>query len=94
MSFCILVHDYNLCFNGSPCYNVGYYSDNSIWPYYIVIHLKSWGKWLKLIINGKVYSHGPREIPWLLITKKNPDFSQKLLFLGFPATLFLLVSGI
>ncbi len=36
--FCILLHDYNLCFNGS-CYNVSYYSYNSIWPS-IVIHIK------------------------------------------------------
>ncbi len=34
-----LVHDYILCFIGSPCYNVSYYNYNSIWPYYIVIHL-------------------------------------------------------
>ncbi len=29
--FCILLYDYNLCFNGS-CYNVGLYNYNSIWP--------------------------------------------------------------
>ncbi len=37
--FCILVHDYTLCFTGSPCYNVSYYNYISIWPYSIVIHL-------------------------------------------------------
>ncbi len=35
--FCILVHDYNLCFTGF-CYNVGHYNYNSIWPYYIDVH--------------------------------------------------------
>ncbi len=34
---CILVHDYTLCFIGSPCCSVSYYYI-SIWPYYIVIH--------------------------------------------------------
>ncbi len=37
--FCILVHDYTLCFIGSPCCSVSYYSYISVWPYYIVIHL-------------------------------------------------------
>ncbi len=36
--FCILVHDYTLCFIGSPWCNVSYYNYNSIQPYYIVIH--------------------------------------------------------
>ncbi len=36
--FCILVHDYNLCFTGYPCYNVGCYKYNSTRHYYIVIH--------------------------------------------------------
>ncbi len=31
--FCILVHNYTLCFIGSPCYNVGCYNYNTIWPY-------------------------------------------------------------
>ncbi len=26
------LHDYTLCFNGSPCYNVSYYNYISIWP--------------------------------------------------------------
>ncbi len=38
MFFCILVHDYNLCFTGSPCSNVCCYNYNSILPHYIVIH--------------------------------------------------------
>ncbi len=28
--FCILLHDYTLCFTGSPCYNVSYYNYISI----------------------------------------------------------------
>ncbi len=32
--FCILVHAYILWFIGSPCYKVGCYNYNSIWPYY------------------------------------------------------------
>ncbi len=36
-------------FNGSPCYSVNYYNNNSIWPYYIVIH----SRWhLILEVNG------------------------------------------
>ncbi len=35
---CILVHDYILCFIGSPCYNVSYYNYILVQPYYIVIH--------------------------------------------------------
>ncbi len=37
----ILIHDYTLCFTGSPCYNVSYYNYVSIWLYYIVIYLTS-----------------------------------------------------
>ncbi len=37
MFFCILIHDYTLCFIGStcifPCYKVSYYNYISIWPY-------------------------------------------------------------
>ncbi len=33
-----LIHDYTLCFTGSPCCNFSYYNYISIWPYYIVIH--------------------------------------------------------
>ncbi len=29
---------HTLCFTGSPCCNVSYYTYISIWPYYIVIH--------------------------------------------------------
>ncbi len=36
--FCILLHDYTLCFTGSPCHSVRYYNYISIWSYYIVIH--------------------------------------------------------
>ncbi len=39
--FRILLHDYTLYFTGSPCRNVRYYNYNSIWPYYIDIHLFS-----------------------------------------------------
>ncbi len=46
---CILIHDYTLCFSGSPCYNVNYYNYISIWPYYIVIHLKENDLYLPLI---------------------------------------------
>ncbi len=28
------VHNYNLCFIGSPCYSISCYNYNSIWPYY------------------------------------------------------------
>ncbi len=37
--FFVLIHDYTLCFTGSPCCNFSYYNFISIWPYYIVIHL-------------------------------------------------------
>ncbi len=37
--FCILVHDYSLCFTGSACCNVSYYNYISILPYYTVIHI-------------------------------------------------------
>ncbi len=37
--FFVLIHDYTLCFNGSPCCKFSYYNYISIWPYYIVIHL-------------------------------------------------------
>ncbi len=45
--FCILVHDYTLCFIGSPCCSVSYYNYISVSPYYIVIqkerrHLHNW----------------------------------------------------
>ncbi len=33
MNFCILI-----CFNDSPCYNINYYNNNSVWPSYIVIY--------------------------------------------------------
>ncbi len=36
--FCILVHDYTLCFIGSPCCSISYYNYISVWPYYLVIH--------------------------------------------------------
>ncbi len=36
--FCILVHDYTLCFFGSPCCSVSYCNYIFIWLYYIVIH--------------------------------------------------------
>ncbi len=36
-----LVHDYTLCFIVYLCYGVGYYTFNSIWPYYIVIFILS-----------------------------------------------------
>ncbi len=36
--FFILVHDYTLCFIGSPCCSVSYYNYTSMWPYYIGIH--------------------------------------------------------
>ncbi len=26
-------------YNGVPCYTVSYYTYNSVWPYYIVIHI-------------------------------------------------------
>ncbi len=47
---CILLHDFNLYFNGSACCNVSYYSYNYVWPYYTVIHLSeslgpNWGCW-------------------------------------------------
>ncbi len=35
-SFCILIHDYTLCFVGSPCCSLSYYNYISVWPYYIV----------------------------------------------------------
>ncbi len=35
----VLIHDYTLCFTGSPCCNFSYYNYISMWPYYIVIHL-------------------------------------------------------
>ncbi len=44
--FFVLIHDYTLCFTGPPycifsyC-KFSYYNNISIWPYYIVIHLKS-----------------------------------------------------
>ncbi len=38
--FCVLIHNYTLCFTGSPwpCCNFSYYNYISIWPYHIVIH--------------------------------------------------------
>ncbi len=39
MHFCILVHDYTLCFIVLHCCSVTYYNYISIWPYYIVSHL-------------------------------------------------------
>ncbi len=39
VSYCILLHDYNLCFNVYPCSNISYYNSNSVWPYCIVIHI-------------------------------------------------------
>ncbi len=33
-----LIHDYTLCFTGSPCRKFSYYNYFSICPYYIVIH--------------------------------------------------------
>ncbi len=37
--YVFLFHDYNLCFNGSPCYSVIYYNYNSVWPYSIDIQV-------------------------------------------------------
>ncbi len=34
--FCILVHDYTLCFIDSPCCSVSYNNYISVWPYYTV----------------------------------------------------------
>ncbi len=45
--FFVLIHDYTLCFTGSPyckfsyC-KFSYYNYISLWPYYIVIHLLLW----------------------------------------------------
>ncbi len=39
--FCMLVHDYTLCFTGSPCCDVSYYNYSSMSPYYIVIHFRA-----------------------------------------------------
>ncbi len=36
--FFVLIHDYTLCFTGSPCCNFSYYNYIYIWPFYIVIH--------------------------------------------------------
>ncbi len=35
--FYVLIYDYHLCFNGSPCYTAQYYNSKSVWPNYIVI---------------------------------------------------------
>ncbi len=37
--FFVLIHDYTLCFTGSPCCNFSHYNYIYIWPYYIVIHM-------------------------------------------------------
>ncbi len=37
--FFVLIHDYTLCFTGSPYCIFSYCNYISIWPYYIVIHL-------------------------------------------------------
>ncbi len=39
--FFVLIHDYTLCFTGSPHCNFTYYNYISIWLYYIVIHSTS-----------------------------------------------------
>ncbi len=41
--FFVLIHDYTLCFTGSPCFNFSSYNYISIRPYYIVIHLTMFG---------------------------------------------------
>ncbi len=35
----ILLHDYNLCFNGFPCYTVGYYNYKTRRSEYVAVHL-------------------------------------------------------
>ncbi len=37
-TYFVLIHDYTLCFTGSPCCNFSYYNYISIWALYIVIH--------------------------------------------------------
>ncbi len=51
--FFVLIHDYTLCFTGSPCCKFSYYNYISIWHCYIVIHLL-----LKLTTNqSPVFRH-------------------------------------
>ncbi len=41
--FFVLIHNYTLCFTGSPCCNFSHYNYIAIWSYYIVIHItKLW----------------------------------------------------
>ncbi len=54
--FFVLIHDYTMCFTGSPycifshC-KFSYYNYNSIWPYYIVIHYPSCGMHFSLSLT-------------------------------------------
>ncbi len=58
--FCILIHDYNPWFTGSHCNNVGCYNYNSIWPYYIVIHVTYYTmeQWFTRYIVNRVKNQG------------------------------------
>ncbi len=58
MFICILVHDYNLSFIGSPCYNVGCYKYNSIRSYYVIIlcNIYWFEKYLLLMKGDSKYS--------------------------------------
>ncbi len=53
--FCF-VHEYTLCFTGSPCYNVSYYNYISIWPYYIVIHFTTHTSSLNYVFLTYIYA--------------------------------------
>ncbi len=74
--FFVLIHDYTLCFNGSPyCifsyWKFSYYNYISIWPYYIVIHFTGINiTRLSLSqLTNRLWEH--RSLSWLFYLSEN-----------------------
>ncbi len=52
--FLYLVHDYTICFAGSPCFNISYYNYISISPYYIYSYSLSECSWATNVIGSLI----------------------------------------
>ncbi len=81
--FYMLLHDYNLCFNGSPCYNVSYYNFNSGWPYYIVIdflnkHNYGADKSMMVFIQAKLCAVGAHYIYFNQLYSQISSYSMNI----------------
>ncbi len=75
--FFVLIHNYTLCFTGSPCRNFSYYNYISIWPYYIVSHLC-----LSILLAGKYAILLQSANMYARTSHSNTKYNKKYNFLG------------